>query len=99
MKMSDDSSITIIVVVFNAALDENAHLMLRQCKWILDTVMKDIKAGRNVSNVAACTERCHTGAKTVEEFCLNEGGEEESKNTGNGAIIKEQVILNTLLML
>ena len=95
-KMSDDSSITIIVVVFNAALDENAHLMLRQCKWILDTVMKDIKAGRNVSNVAACTDVATLTQRLLKEFCLNEGGEEESKNTGNGAIIKEQVILNTL---
>ena len=90
--MSDDSSITIIVVVFNAALDENAHLMLRQCKWILDTVMKDIKAGRNVSNVAACTDVATLTQRLLKEFCLNEGGEQESKNTGNGAIIKEQVL-------
>ena len=41
--------------------------------------------------------RCHTDLKTVERvLSKNEGGEEESKNTGNGAIIKEQVILNTL---
>ena len=80
-KMSDDS-ITIIVVVFNAALDENAHLMIRLCKWILDTVMKDIKAGRNVSNVAACTDVATLTQRLLKEFCLNEGGEEERGTLG-----------------
>lgn len=95
-KDDDDAKNSKVALVFNAALDENAHLMIRQCKWILDTVMRDIKDGKNVSNVAACTDVATLIQRLLRDFCQCKGAEKEKKNVNNTAIIKERIVLDTL---
>ena len=95
-KDDDTTTKNRVVPVFNAALDDNAHLMIRLCKWILDTVMRDIKNGRNVSNVAACTDVATLTQRLLRDFCQCEGAEKEKRNANNRAIIKERIVLNTL---
>jgi len=55
--------------IFNITLVSNADLILKQCKWVFETVISDISCGKNVSNVTACSDVGTLTQRMLRDYC------------------------------